>query len=147
MKRFGILAAALAIMSSPAQAQFVSSVSVDREMKRLGQACMAYAEVGKTGMPDFSKAGYKLQKQGLGGKKFFAYTSLSAKKVDASTLKKGTGLSGMIDWHTGQGHICFFTIGLRLEQDMRYAQKLESSFMRRSVRLGTNTLKRRTIAV
>ena len=63
MKRFGILAAALAIMSSPAQAQFVSSVSVDREMKRLGQACVAYAEVGKTGMPDFSKAGYKLQKQ------------------------------------------------------------------------------------
>lgn len=113
------------VIANPVWAQFVSKVSVSQELKRLGTACVKFVEVGPVGMPDFTKAGYKLNKQGLGGKDFFANKSLNNKKVDTSTLAKGTGLGAMVDWHNGRRNECEFSISLRTEQDRKLVLKIE----------------------
>ena len=125
-----ILAGFIVVLAfaQPAQAQFVSKVSVAQEMKRLGTACIKFVEVGPGEMPDFRKSGYKLNKQGFGGKDFFANKSLHSKKTDLSKLTKGAGTNAMIDWHNGRRHQCDFSIGLRLENDQRLALKIESDF-------------------
>lgn len=97
---------------------------------------MKFVEVGPVGMPDFTRAGYKLNKQGFGGKDFFANVSLDSRKVETSTLPKGTGIGATVDWHMGRRHLCDFTLSLRLEQDHRYAQRVEADFHKLLRRLG-----------
>lgn len=128
MKRVFAILGVVVALSAPAHAQFVSKVSVAQEMKRLGTACIKFVEVGPGEMPDFRKSGYKLNKQGFGGKDFFANKSLHRDKVDASKLAKGAGTNAMIDWHNGQRAQCEFSIGLRMEQDNKLALKLEDDF-------------------
>lgn len=126
-KLLGVLGLVLAF-ANPAAAQFVTKISAAQELKRLGTACVQFVEVGPAGMPDFAKAGYKVSKQGLGGKDFFAYKSLNGKKVDQSTLPNGTGLSALVDWHNGRRNSCEFSIGARTTDANRNGLKTEADF-------------------
>jgi len=130
-------------LANPVAAQFVTKISASQEMKRLGTACVKFVEVGPVGMPDLAKAGYKVSKQGFGGKDFFAYKSLNSKKVDEASLPKGTGLSALVDWHNGRRNSCEFSVAKRTGRVHSEALKMEAEFHKlvRSLGYKKSTLK------
>lgn len=125
----GILGMVMAL-ANPSMAQVVSKVSVSQELKRLTTACIRYAEVGKPGMPDFTKSGYAVSKLGLGGREFFAYKNIPLKKVDLSTIKLGTGTGASIKWHIKRRHECEISVGIRRPFDARYGVKVKDDVVK-----------------
>jgi hypothetical protein len=124
------------LFAAPAQAQMVKSMSVDTELKRLTHVCVKYAEVGRTGMPDLSKYGYKVNKLGMVGGNRIAFVAVNTKKLDTKSLKKGTGLYASIRWAKPFGHQCEITVTLKLDNDLKYARNLEAKVAKNLKSLG-----------
>jgi hypothetical protein len=130
-----ILALFLLALSSPASAQFVKSVSIDAELNRLVRACVAYAEVGQTQMPDFARYGYDLAKLGY-GTTYDTRISLNGRDVDVEKLKKGTGIGAGLRWQPKRGDQCTVSIAVRLEQDFNLAKAIEAKVEKILLKLG-----------
>lgn len=120
----------LLVANTSVEAQEVKSVSVDKELKRLVQACATYARVGKTQMADFSKYGYKKSKLGMVGGNYISQKYVSRKLVDPKSLKRGDGLAASVRWAKPHGHTCEVSVSAKLFHDLDSARSIEAKVAR-----------------